>query len=142
MIFKGDKKILEIYQGSKRITCVSMGKNLIFPKARRVKAFEKVPVDISELLPLKESNTIYWSFRCMSDKLSTDELQSNIGNVVRGDSGKAYSTYMSFLDKDLVGMTISGKEILGDPFFKNTLYATIWKGESDLLIFYEVIFKI
>lgn len=119
-----------------------MGKNLIFPKARRVKAFEKVPVDISELLPLKESNTIYWSFRCMSDKLSTDELQSNIGNVVRGDSGKAYSTYMSFLDKDLVGMTISGKEILGDPFFKNTLYATIWKGESDLLIFYEAIFKI
>lgn len=141
MIFKGDKSIKGVRHGSDYIKYAFRGKNLIFPKARRVKAFEKVPVDISEFLPLKESNRISWSFFCASDNLRSIDIPSNVSVDVNSDSGKYYQSSITFLDLDLISIDIDAKEILSDSFFKNTLYATIWKGKSDLLIFSEIISK-
>lgn len=144
MIYNKSQGIGKIRKGNKNISRVYHGKDLIFPKARRVKTYENVEVNVSKCYPIKDEEYLCFEFGVYSPALELNEIYNRISNAVTAASGKnvvADSIVMSDIG---IKIKIIGSK-LNDPFGmfdeSKTVVYTLRTGKTDLLIFNERIYK-
>lgn len=145
MIFKGNKSVKSLKMGGyESIDRVYQGKDLIFPKARRVKTYENVEVNVSKCYPIKDEEYLCFEFGAYSHALNLNEIYNRISNAVTAASGQ-YVVADSIVMSDIgIKIKIIGSK-LNDPFGmfdeSKTVVYTLWTGNTDLLIFNERIYK-
>lgn len=65
MIFKGNKKICELYNGDKRITKIYNKGDLFWGKPRIIEEGKNLPIYYEHLVPFDSGENLYWSFSVM-----------------------------------------------------------------------------
>lgn len=138
MIFKGNKSVKSLKMGGyESIDRVYQGKDLIFPKAKRIQAGDKIAVDFSEYFPIKDNDTLVWNFSIVSSEHNIDYIKSNVNSNASLSNGYRLSILIIPYIGDYFCAAVNGEYLnksgLYDLNDKN-IYFDIWKGEGEVLI--------
>lgn len=145
MIFKGDKSVKSLKMGGyESIDRVYQGKDLIFPKARRLKAYEKFEVDISEFYPFTDGGYLCFDFEASSSEIDPSNISRHLVNEIRTNAGLSLGSNLIINSKDK--FTIKTQtDALNNPWAfdgeERKIIFVLWSGDTDLLIFNERIYK-
>lgn len=145
MIFKGDKNVKSLKMGGyESIDRVYQGKDLIFPKARRLKAYEKFEVDVSKFSPFTDGGYLCFDFEVSSSEIDPSNISRHLVNEIRTNAGLALGSNLIINSKDK--FTIKTQtDALNNPWVfdgeEKKIIFTLWSGDTDLLIFNERIYK-